>query len=164
MLVSEELLRDLGADPRPICCGDWLVSQLSGGRPQRGNPLRHLDPEGADLAGADLERQSQPGCCPHVCDGQVGVQLLKPLGGEGMHAGSEQRPHLLRRHRIPNAQPVDAGQAGADPRARTFAAFGVVGGQSDMALLGGVQCGDLPGQIVIPRSGGQLVDAHRHTH
>jgi hypothetical protein len=31
-----------------------------------------------------------------------------------------------------------------------------------MALLGGVQCGDLPSQIVIPRPGGELVDAHSH--
>ena len=33
-----------------------------------------------------------------------------------------------------------------------------------MALLGGVQRRDLPGQIVIPGPGGELVDAHRHTH
>ena len=31
-----------------------------------------------------------------------------------------------------------------------------------MTLLGGVQRRDLPGQIVIPRPGGELVDAHRH--
>ena len=33
-----------------------------------------------------------------------------------------------------------------------------------MALLGGIQCRDLPGQIVIPRPGAELVDAHRHSH
>jgi hypothetical protein len=31
-----------------------------------------------------------------------------------------------------------------------------------MALLGGVQGGDLPGQIVVPRPGGELVDAQGH--
>jgi hypothetical protein len=32
-----------------------------------------------------------------------------------------------------------------------------------MALLGGIQRRDLPGQIVIPRPGAELVNAHRHT-
>ena len=32
-----------------------------------------------------------------------------------------------------------------------------------MTLLGGVQRRDLPGQVVIPRSRGELVHAHRHT-
>ena len=81
-----------------------------------------------------------------------------------MHAGAEQSPHLLRRHRIPSIQAVDAGQAGADPRSRTLSPFGVVGGQPDMALLGGIQRRYLPGQVVIPRPGAELVDAHRHTH
>ena len=47
---------------------------------------------------------------------------------------------------------------------RALAAFGVVGGQPDMALLGGIQRRDLPGQIVVPRPGAELVDAHRHNH
>ena len=33
-----------------------------------------------------------------------------------------------------------------------------------MALLGGIQRRDLPGQIVVPRPGAELVDAHRHNH
>jgi hypothetical protein len=33
-----------------------------------------------------------------------------------------------------------------------------------MALRGGVQRRDLPGQIVVPRPGAELVNAHRHTH
>jgi hypothetical protein len=40
--------------------------------------------------------------------------------------------------------------------------FGVVGGQPDVALLGGVQRRYLPGQIVVPRPGAELVNAHRH--
>ena len=31
-----------------------------------------------------------------------------------------------------------------------------------MALLGGIQRRDLPGQIVVPRPGAELVNAHRH--
>ena len=33
-----------------------------------------------------------------------------------------------------------------------------------MTLLGRIQRRDLPGQIVIPRPGCELVEAHRHTH
>jgi hypothetical protein len=51
------------------------------------------------------------GRCVDVCIGQISPELLEPLSGEGMQAGAEQRPHLLRRDRIPNAQPVDAAQA-----------------------------------------------------
>jgi hypothetical protein len=103
MLRSEELPRHLGADPRPIRCGDWLVSQLSARGLLRGNPFRQLNPECADIAGVDLERRAQLGRCLDVCVGQVGsVQLRQPLGCERMHTGAEQKPHLLRRHHIPN--------------------------------------------------------------
>ena len=81
-----------------------------------------------------------------------------------MHAGAEESPHLLRGHRIPGVQAVDAGHARADPRSRALSPFGVVGGQPDMALLGGIQRRDLPGQVVVPRPGGELVNAHRHNH
>ena len=33
-----------------------------------------------------------------------------------------------------------------------------------MTFLGGIQGRDLPGQIVIPGPGCELVEAHRHTH
>jgi hypothetical protein len=46
-----------------------------------------------------------------------------------MHAGAEEGPHLLRRHRILDAQAFNAGHARADPDSRSFAAFGVVGGR-----------------------------------
>ena len=74
-----------------------------------------------------------------------------------------QRLHLLRRHHIAGVQAVDPGHAGADPAARHFAFGGVVRRQPDMALVGGVQRGDLPGQVVVPRPRRQLVDRHRHT-
>ena len=63
MLGSEELPRHLGAHLGPICRGDWLVSQLPGGLPG-GNPLRHLDLEGAGIAGVDLEWQRPAGSLP----------------------------------------------------------------------------------------------------
>jgi hypothetical protein len=131
----------------------------------RGKPLRHLDPEWADIAGVDLERRTQPGRCPNAYVVQVsGPELLQPRRGEWMHAGAEESPHLLRGHGIAGTETVDAGHARADPGSRSLSAFGVVGGQPDMALLGGIQRRDLPGQIVIPRPGAELVDAHRHNH
>ena len=164
MLVSEELARHLCAHPRPNCSGESSVGQLLR-RLSRGNSLRHLDPERADLAGVDLERRAQPGRCLDVCVGQVsGAKLLQPLCGEGMHAGAEQCLHLLRGDRIRGAQAVNAGQARSDPGSRSLSAFGVVGGQPDMALLRGIQRRDLPGQVVVPRPGAELVDAHRHNH
>jgi hypothetical protein len=139
--------------------------QLPGGRLPCGKPLRYLDAEWADVAGVNLERRTQPGRRLHVCGGEIGgVNLLQPLVGEGMHAGAEKRPHLPSGDRIPRGKAINAGHTGADPGARSFSAFGVVGGQPDMTLLGSVQCCDLPGQIVVPRPGAQLVDAHRHTH
>jgi hypothetical protein len=162
---SEELPRHLGTHPRPKCRGDRIVSQLPGRPMPRGNPLRHLNSEGADLAGVDLERRTQLGRCLNGSFGQVGgVQLLQPRGGEGMHARAEEGPHLLRRHHIPGAQAVKPDYARANPGSRTLSAFGVVGRQPDMSLRGSVQRRDLPGQIVVPRAGAELVDAHRHNH
>jgi hypothetical protein len=80
-----------------------------------------------------------------------------------MHAGAEQSPHLLRRHRIPNVQAIDASHTRADPRAWSLSAFGVVRRQPDMTLLGGIQRRHLPSQIVVPRPGAELADTHRHT-
>ena len=146
MLVSEELPRHLCAHPRPNCRGESSVGQLLRAL-SRGNSLRHLDPEGADVAGVDLERRAQPGRRPDVCIGQVsGAPAAATALRRGDAAGAEQGPHLLRGDRIPGVQAVNAGQAGADPGSRGLSAFGVVGGQPDMALLGGIQRRDLPGQ------------------
>ena len=90
------------------------------------------------------------------------MQLLLPLRGEGMQADAEQRLHLLRGHRIASLQTVDPGQPGADPHTGALTALGVVAGERDVAFLGRIQRRDLPGQIVVPRPRGQLVDAHRH--
>ena len=112
MLGSEELLRNLGAQPRPHCRGDRTVSQLSGCLVLHGYPLSHIDREGAGLAGVNLERCAKLSRCLDVCVGQAsGLQLLQPVCGEWMHARAEQSLHLLRGHRIPGAQAVDAGHA-----------------------------------------------------
>jgi hypothetical protein len=79
-----------------------------------------------------------------------------------MYAGAEERPHLLSGDRIPSVEATDAGHAGADPCSRSLSAFGVVGGQPDVAFFGGIQRRDLPGQVVVPRPGGELVNCHRH--
>ena len=111
----------------------------------------------------DLERRAQPGHRLIVPVGQVrALQLLLPLRGEGMQADAEQRLHLLRSHRIASLQTVDPGQPGTDPHTGALTALGVVAGERDVALLGRIQRRYLPGQIVVPRPGGQLVDAHRH--
>jgi hypothetical protein len=79
MLCSEEFPRHLGTDPRPQCRRDRFVREVSGRRVQRRNPLRYLDPEGADIAGANLERRTEPGRGLHVGGGQVsGPELLQP--------------------------------------------------------------------------------------
>ena len=73
--------------------------------------------------------------------------------GRVRHFGmSEPAAGTIRLQR-PAAQAIDAGHARSDPRPRTSTAFGVVGGQSDIAVLGGVQRRDLPGQVVLPRPG-----------
>ena len=51
----------------------------------------------------------------------------------------------------PRIQAVHAGKVRADPYPRTLATFGVVGGQPDVTLLGGIQGRHLPRQIVVPR-------------
>ena len=80
-----------------------------------------------------------------------------------MHPRPEQSPHLLASHRIPGVQAVDARQARADPHPRALATFGVVGGQPDVTLRGGIQRRHLPRQIVVPRPGSELMNAHRHS-
>ena len=81
-----------------------------------------------------------------------------------MQTGAEQRSHLLRGNRVAGGEAVDPIQARADPDAWRLTPFGVIRRQTGMTLLGCVQGRDLPGQVVIPRPGCELVKAHRHTH
>jgi len=52
---------------------------------------------------------------------------------------------------------------GNRPTPGRLAPFGVVRGEPGASLVGRVQGSDLPGQIVITRPGGELVQAHGHT-
>ena len=77
-------------------------------------------------------------------------------------AGAEQEPHLLGGDRVAGVQALDASHPGADPHARGLALLRVVGRQPRVALLGGVHRSHLPGQVLVPVPGGQLVQTH-HT-
>jgi hypothetical protein len=164
VLRNEELPRHLGADPGPIRSRYGPVLGHPGGLVQRGEPLRHLNPERRHVRLVDLERRTQPGHRLVVQHGQVrALQLPLTLRSQRMQPGPEQRPHLLRGHHIAGVEAVDPDQPRAHPHPGSFPAFGVVRRQPEMPLLGRVQGGDLPRQIVIPRPRSELVNAHRHT-
>jgi hypothetical protein len=130
-------------------------------------------------------RQAGPERCPRsVCSG-LGVSMGSPLSRwRSLQWGRVRRwcvcmqprspatssagpsivcAHLLRRHRIADGQTVDSLHARTDPHPRRLAPFGVVRRQAGTPFLGRVQGSDLPGQVVITRSGGELVQAHGHT-
>ena len=82
-----------------------------------------------------------------VAFGQVrSRELLQSQLGQRVHTGAEQRLHLLRGHRVTGVEAVDPGYPRTDPHPGLFTAFGVVGGQAGVALLGRIQRRDLPGQ------------------
>ena len=72
-------------------------------------------------------------------------------------ARPEQLLHLLCGHHIAGLKPVDTGQSRTDPATRRLALRRVVARQRSPALLGRIEGGDLPRQILIPRPGRQLV-------
>ena len=120
---------------------------------------------GLTIAVNDLERRPQPRRILEVLLGEVGsFQLLLPQLGQRMQTAAEQRSHLLRGHRVANGQAIDPVHAGTDPHPGRLTPFGVVRRQPGVTFLGRIQRRDLPGQIVIPRPGCELVQAHRHTH
>ena len=67
-----------------------------------------------------------------------------------MHPRPEQGPHLLGGHRVPGVQAVNASQASANPHSGALATLGVIGGEPNMTLRGGIQRRHLPRQIVVP--------------
>ena len=164
MLGGEQLPRHLGPYPGPLGRRNRPVRRQPGLLVERGDPLRHLNPKPGRFGVDDLERHAQPGrlrtfasvrsasrSCSNRCCRQR--DAFPPRTG----------PASARRSPRPRVQAIDAGQARADPRPRALASFGVVGGQPDVALRGGIQRCDLPGQIVVPRTGGELLNAHRHS-
>jgi hypothetical protein len=165
MLGDKELPGHLSANPSPVPGRHRRITGQTGRLVDGRDPFRDLTPERAHLAIQDLERNPEPGHGQVVDLGEVRPrELLDSLFGEGVHTGAEQCPHLVRRYRVAGVEAVDAGHARTDPDPGLFAAIGVVGRQASVALLRRIQRGHLPGQVVIPRPGGQLVHAHRHTH
>jgi hypothetical protein len=124
-----------------------------------------LDLESIGGGAHNFERRPEPSRGAYLIIAEVGVgQLLQSVSGQRMHPGAEAGQHLLRGHRIAGLQAINPDHARADPRPRRFAALVVVGGQAGMTLGGGVEGRHLPGQVVVPRAGGELVDTHGHSH
>ena len=94
---------------------------------------------------------------PDVTVGRAEIQRGEPLSGEGVVAEPEQRQHLVGGHDVSGDHAVDADQARADPAARALTLLVVVVGQAGVPLLGGIHRRYLPGQVVVARPGGQLV-------
>ena len=165
MLGEEELAGHLGPHPRPLSSGQGSAGRKAGRRIDRREASGHLEAERADLTVNDLERRPEPGRILVVALGEVwSCQLLLAELGQRVQATAEQRSHLLGGHRVASGQAVDPVHAGTDPHPWPLTPFGVVRRQPDVTFLGRIQRSDLPGQIVIPRPGSELVDAHRHTH
>jgi hypothetical protein len=161
----EELTGHLGPHPRPICSRHRSVGRQTGRRLDRREASGHLKPERAKDTIDDLERRAQLGHLLEVALGEVGsLQLLLAELGKRVQPAAEQRSHLLGGHRVAGGQAVDPVHAGTDPHPRRLTPLGVIRRQPGMTFLGRVQRRDLPGQIVIPGSRSELVDAHRHTH
>jgi hypothetical protein len=165
MLGEEKLTGHLGPHPRPMVGRLRRAGGEAGRRIDRPDAFGHLEPERPDDTIDNPERSSKPGRILEVTWGEVrSFQLLMPELGQRMQAAAEQCPHLLRGHRVAGGQALDPVQAGADPPAWCLTPFGVVRRQAGLAFLGRVQGCDLAGQVVIPGTRGELVDAHRHTH
>ena len=94
----------------------------------------------------DLERHAQPGRCLRAGVGQISVaELLQPLRRQRMHPAPNRARICSTVTGSPAFRPSMPAIPGADPRAWCFSAFGVVGGQPDMALRGGIQHRDPAG-------------------
>ena len=165
MLGPEELMCHLGPHPGPIRGRPGSAGGKAGRRIDRPDAFGHFEPERADITIDNPERDPQTGYFLEVAWGEVRpFQLLLSELGQRVQTAAEQRSHLLGGHRVAGGQAVDPVQAGTNPHSWRLAAFGVVGRQPGMTFLGRVQGRHLPGQVVIPGSRCELVEAHRHTH
>ena len=150
-LGPEELPTHLRPDPRPLVGGHGGPAGCALQQVQGGEPFGDLDPQRRHVRGEDLERRPQPGHLAVVGFAETRpVQGVHALLGQRVQAGAEQVLHLLCGDLVAGVQALDASHAGAQPHPGRLAALGVVGRQPDVALLGGVLHGDLPGQVVVP--------------
>jgi hypothetical protein len=165
VLGEEELAGHLSPHLGPICGRQRRAGGQAGRAVDRRDAFGHLEPERADVAIEDLERCAQLGHFLEVAGSEVWpFQLLLAQLGQRVQPATEQRSHLLRRHRIACGQAVDPLQAGASPHPGRLTAFGVVRRQTGMTFFGRVQGSHLSGQVVIPGPRCELVDTHRHIH
>ena len=82
MLGTEELPRDLGADPGPVRRRHRPIPRQTDRLIDGGDPFRDLNPERAHVAVEDLERCPEPGHRQVVGFGQVRpFELLDSLLG-----------------------------------------------------------------------------------
>ena len=162
VLTHEIFTRHLTADPCPVVDAHRGITWVPGRNVEVLESSGDLNPVWRNVALIDLERRSQPGRLPHLCLTRADTQTIGTLFGQRVMAKSEQRPHLLGRHNITSSQTLDPSQPRTHPTAGTFALLGVVRRQRRVALLGRILNSDLPGQVVIPAPGSQLVKRHRH--
>ena len=101
-------------------------------------------------------------------EGGEGSAERTPAAGDGIRligarvpALAEEELHLLLGDDV-SVGKVEAGEAAAHPAARRLALLLVVGGQPELAPLGGVVGSDLLRQVGVPAAGGELVQGH-HT-
>jgi hypothetical protein len=162
MLGDKELPGDLGAHLCPVGGRHRPVPRQTGRLINPGDPFRDFTPECADVM-VDLERDAESGHGQIVAFSQIRpFELLHPQLCQRVQAAAEQRPHLLRGHRIAGGKSVDSLHPGTDPQPRCLTPFGVVGRQAGVPLLGRIQSSHLPREVVIAQPGGELVDARSH--
>ncbi len=94
---------------------------------------------------------------PDVTVGRAEIQRGEPLSGQGVVAEPEQREHLVGGHDVSGDHAINPHQARPDPVARALALLFVVVRQAGVPLLGRIHRRHLPGQVVVARAGGQLV-------
>ena len=85
------------------------------------------------------------------------VLATQRRAGRRVATSTEEKFHLLGSHDVASIDALDPGEASTDPVAGCLALGCVIVGQRHPALLGRVERGDLPGQVLIPRPGRQLV-------
>jgi hypothetical protein len=160
---EEEFTSHLSPHPGPVSRRDRGVGRPFDGGVERRDASGHLKPKRAKIVVDDLERRPQPRNVLKVLNGEVGsLQLLQPQLGQRVQTAAEQGSHLLCGHRVASGKSVDPVHPRPDPHPRGLTPFGVIGRQPGVTFLSGIQRRHLPGQIVIPRPGGELVHTHSH--
>ena len=135
MLGQVKLAGHLGPHPRPISSRQRSVGRQAGGRIDRPDTFRNLEPERADDTIDDPERSSKTGRVLEVAESEIrSFQLLLAQLGQRVQTAAEQRSHLLRGHRVADGQSVDPVQARTDPHPRRLTPFGVIRRQPGMTL------------------------------